>query len=226
MDIPSDFPLARYIDQTRLKPVTTVEELTEAARRTVEMGFAAFCIPPYQVRRLAPAFQGTRVALQTVIGFPLGFQTPEVKVFEAETAVRHGAQEIDMVINRGWVRSGRDDLVEAEIRAVVEAVKPAEVKTILETSDLSIEEILRVCDVIVKTGAAFIKTSTGFFGQGAEIETVKQIKSKIEDRIKVKASGGIRNLAEAWAFIQAGAERIGTSSGEEIMAEFFSGSGK
>jgi len=139
------------------------------------------------------------------------------KVFETEEAVARGAGEIDFVANRAWVRSGRYDLVGEEIGSVVKAAGAASVKVIMETSDLSLDEQFHVCDAAIEAGAAFVKTSTGFFGAGADLEGVRALKAHAAGRIRIKASGGIRDLAAAWAFIRAGADRIGASSGESIM---------
>jgi deoxyribose-phosphate aldolase len=124
-----------------------------------------------------------------------------------------------MVINRSYVRHDRLDLLEAEIRAVADSVAPVEIKTIVEISDLNLDEILTAAYIAAKAGARFVKTSTGFFGSGADLEIVRALKDKVGDRLKIKASGGIRSLTSAWDFIQAGASRIGTSSGEEILAQ-------
>ncbi|MBU2547673.1 MAG: deoxyribose-phosphate aldolase [Proteobacteria bacterium] len=222
MNVPIDpeYPLARFIDQTLLRPAATVDEVIAAAESAAGHGFAAFCVAPCYVKDVAPILRGSTVAVDTVIGFPLGFQTTTVKLFEAEEAVRLGAEEIDLVCNRGWVRSGRDEFVEIELRTIAEAVSPVPLKVILETSDLTPEEVLRVCEIAARAGPEFVKTSTGFFGAGAELDTVRAIKDRMGSLVKVKASGGIRDLKTAWAFIQAGAHRIGTSSGMEIMKEF------
>lgn len=220
MRIPSDFPLAAHIDQTLLRPSATAEEVQKAAREAVRYGFAAFCVAPCMVEAVAPILRGTATVVDTVIGFPLGFQTTSVKSFEARETVRQGAQELDLVVNRGWLKAGRDEWVRREIEAVVAAVAPIPVKAILEISDLTSDEILRACDAVARAGAHYVKTSTGFFGTGATLESVRIIKSRLGDRLKIKASGGIKDLAAAWAFIQAGASRIGSSSGAEIMKAF------
>lgn len=221
-----DFPLARYIDQAVLEPAATADQVRAAAERAAEYEFAALCVAPVMVQVIAPILSGTRVAVDTVVGFPLGFQTGAVKVFEAEEAVLQGAQELDLVLNRGWLRAGQDDFVGVEVRSVVEAVSPVPVKAILETSDLSREEVFRAAEVVAEAGAEFVKTSTGFFGPGADLETVRALRARLGERIKIKAAGGIRDLDAAWAFIQAGAQRLGASAGEEIVEEFLARYGK
>lgn len=220
MDIPVDFPLKDHIDQTILKPSATIDEIVNVAVRAGNCGFAACCVPPYAVREIAGVLKNTNTAVQTVIGFPLGFHMTRTKVFEAESAVNDGAGEIDMVVNRGWIRSGEYNRLESEVRAVVNAVFPVRVKTILEISDLNMMEILTAAEAAVGAGAEYVKTSTGFFGTGADINVVEALKEKLGSGAKIKASGGIRDLAAAWDFIVAGASRIGTSSGESILSEF------
>ena len=216
-------PLAEYIDQTLLRPTAVAAEYTAMAERAAGHGFGAVCVSPWVVREVADVLRGARTRTQTVVGFPLGIQATDVKCFEAGSAVERGADEIDMVVNRGWARDGRYDRAAREITEVVRAVAPVPVKAILEISDLSHEEIMRLAEAAAEAGAAFVKTSTGFFGAGADVDTVRRIRAAMGDRIRIKASGGIRTLAAALEFIRAGADRIGTSSGEGIMEEHESG---
>jgi deoxyribose-phosphate aldolase len=218
-DIPEDFPLASYIDQTILTPTASADDVIAKAEKAVDLGFASLCVAPCHVAVASKVLAGTNVRVQTVCGFPLGFQTVETKCFEARHLVESGAREIDMVINRSYVRHGLLDLLDAEIRAVADTVSPIEIKTIVEISDLNLAEILKAADIAAKAGARYVKTSTGFFGSGADLEIVRALKDAVGDRLKIKASGGIRTLSSAWSFIQAGASRIGTSSGEEILAQ-------
>ena len=217
---PRGYLLARRLDQTLLKPGTTPDEAIRAAAQAAELGFAAFCHPPSLLPQVAPVLEKTATAAQTVIGFPLGFQSVKTKTFETEEAVDLGALEIDLVVNRGFIKAGAFNRLENEIASVVNAAAPVTVKTILETSDLTLDEILAAADVAHTAGAAFVKTSTGFYGPGADLEIVKILTARFAGRLKIKASGGIRDLAAAWAFIQAGADRIGTSSGAAVLAEF------
>jgi deoxyribose-phosphate aldolase len=219
IDIPDDFPLASYIDQTILTPTASAEDVIAKAEKASELGFASLCVAPCHVVAVSKVLAGSNVRVQTVCGFPLGFQTVETKCYEARQLVESGAQEIDMVINRSYVRHGRLDLLEAEIRAVADSAAPAAIKTIVEISDLNLDEILSAADIAAKAGARYVKTSTGFFGSGADLQIVRALKDAVGDLLKIKASGGIRTLISAWDFIQAGASRIGTSSGEDILAQ-------
>jgi deoxyribose-phosphate aldolase len=218
--MPLDRPLARYIDQTVLTPTAGEEEIRSGALAAREAGFAAFCISGWLVPAAAEVLQGSQTAAAAVVGFPLGFQQTPVKAFEAGRAVEDGAREIDMVVNRGLLRQGDGARLRDEIRAVVESSGRAAVKAILETSDLAAGEILRACDLAVEAGAAFVKTSTGFFGAGADEDTVRLIRERVGLRAGVKASGGIRTLDQALLLIRSGADRLGSSSGLEILAEW------
>ncbi len=221
MDIPPNFPLASHIDQTILRPSATIGEVRSVAERAAELGFAALCVAPCMVAEVVQVLRGTGVAVDTVVGFPLGFQTVKTKVSEALEMVSLGAGEIDFVANRGWIKDRSDRQTEMEIRAVAEAVAPVPVKVILETSDLTREEVLRTAMAAAEAGAAYVKTSTGFFGAGADLDTVMALRAALKGKAAcIKASGGIRDLASAWGFIQAGADRLGTSAGEAIIYEY------
>jgi deoxyribose-phosphate aldolase len=218
-----DFELARCIDHTLLTPTAGLQEYRVQAREAARTRVAAFCVPPFMVAEVAPILKGTKTVTQTVIGFPLGFHTIGTKVFEAREAAAAGAGEIDMVVNRAYIRTGRMDRMAAEIQAVVQAVAPLPVKTILEISDLTMDEILASASAAVLAGAAMIKTSTGFFGEGAKLDVVRRLRDHLGPKVGIKASGGIRDLDQAWAFIQAGATRVGASRGLQIMAVFEGG---
>ena len=182
-----------------------------------EHDFASVCVNPTWVAFAAQALKGTDVKVCTVIGFPLGANTPEVKAFEAEDAIQNGADEIDMVINIGALKSQDYELVEKDIRAVVEAAKGTLVKVIIETCLLTDDEKVKACQIAQKAGADFVKTSTGFSTGGATVADVALMRKTVGPNMGVKASGGARSYEDALAFIKAGATRIGASSGVAIM---------
>lgn len=216
--------LARLIDHTLLKATATPDDIRRLCQEAVEHRFAAVCINPSWVA-LAREAGGEAVAVCTVIGFPLGAATPATKAAEAAEAVSRGADEVDMVINIGALKGGLEDLVRDEIGAVVQAVRgagqgrPALVKVIIETCYLTDEEKTRACRLAVAAGAGFVKTSTGFGTGGATAADVALMRRAVGPDVGVKASGGIRNLADALAMIEAGATRIGTSAGVAIIRE-------
>jgi len=216
-----DLDIAKYIDHTILKPQTTEAEIVELCREAKQYGFAAVCVNPCYVNLAAKLLTGTKVKVATVIGFPLGANTMEVKAFEAERAFKEGAQEIDMVINIGALKSGKYDYVQEDIYAVVNVAKnqvPKKlVKVIIETSLLTNEEKEKACQLVLAAGADFVKTSTGFNGGGANLEDVQLMKRVVGEKVKIKASGGIRDVKAALLMIEAGAERLGTSSGVAIV---------
>lgn len=182
-----------------------------------EHDFASVCVNPTWVAFAAQALKGTDVKVCTVIGFPLGANTPEVKAFEAEDAIQNGADEIDMVINIGALKSQDYELVEKDIRAVVEAAKGTLVKVIIETCLLTDDEKVKACQIAQKAGTDFVKTSTGFSTGGATVADVALMRKTVGLNMGVKASGGARSYEDALAFIKAGATRIGASSGVAIM---------
>ncbi|KJS80376.1 MAG: deoxyribose-phosphate aldolase [Peptococcaceae bacterium BICA1-8] len=214
--------IAKYIDHTILKPQTTEAEIVELCREAKQYGFAAVCVNPCYVNLAAKLLTGTKVKVATVIGFPLGANTIEVKAFEADRAFKEGAQEIDMVINIGALKAGKYDYVQEDIHAVVNAAKiqvPKKlVKVIIETNLLTNEEKEKACELVLAAGADFVKTSTGFNGGGANLEDVHLMKRVVGEKVKIKASGGIRDVKTALLMIEAGAERIGTSSGVAIVS--------
>jgi deoxyribose-phosphate aldolase len=214
--------IARFIDHTLLRADATLDQVTRLCDEAREFGFASVCVNPCYVRHGAEMLQGSTVKVCTVIGFPLGANATETKAFEARQAIRDGANEIDMVINVGALKSGRDDLVTRDIRAVVEAAKEggAICKVILETALLSDDEKVRACKSAREAGAHFVKTSTGFSTGGATVEDVALMSRSVADtNMGVKASGGIRNFDDAQRMIRAGATRIGASAGVQIVKE-------
>ncbi|WP_288624357.1 deoxyribose-phosphate aldolase [uncultured Streptococcus sp.] len=207
----------RYIDHTLLKPESTQTQIDKLIAEAVEHQFASVCVNPTWVSYAAKALKGTEVNVCTVIGFPLGANTSSVKAFEAKDAVAKGADEIDMVINIGRLKSGQYDAVEADIRAVVEASGDKLVKVIIETCLLTDDEKVKACQLAVTAGADYVKTSTGFSTAGANIADVILMRKTVGPNIGVKAAGGTRSYADAESFIKAGATRIGTSAGVAIV---------
>lgn len=207
----------RYIDHTLLKPESTQTQIDKLIAEAVEYQFASVCVNPTWVSYAAKALKGTEVNVCTVIGFPLGANTSSVKAFETKDAVANGADEIDMVINIGQLKSGQYDAVEADIRAVVEASGDKLVKVIIEICLLTDGEKVKACQLAVAAGADYVKTSTGFSTAGANIADVTLMRKTVGPNIGVKAAGGTRSYADAEAFIKAGATRIGTSAGVAIV---------
>ena len=207
----------RYIDHTLLKPESTQTQIDKLIAEAVEHQFASVCVNPTWVSYAAKDLKGTEVNVCTVIGFPLGANTSSVKAFETKDAVANGADEIDMVINIGQLKSGQYDAVEADIRAVVVASGDTLVKVIIETCLLTDDEKVKACQLAVAAGADYVKTSTGFSTAGANIADVTLMRKTVGPNIGVKAAGGTRSYADAEAFIKAGATRIGTSAGVAIV---------
>ena len=198
-------------DHTLLRQDAVWEEIRQVCDDGMEFHCAGVSIPPSYVERAA-AYVAGRVKICTVIGFPNGYATTAVKVFEAEDAVRNGADELDMVINLGWVRDGRWDALTEEIAAVRTACAGRVLKVIVEACLLTEEEKERVCQAVTQAGADYIKTSTGFAGGGAVLEDVALFRACTGPEVKVKAAGGIHTVDQAEAMIEAGADRIGTSA--------------
>ena len=199
------------IDHTLLKQVATWEQIRDLCIEGMESGTASVCIPPSFVKQAAEFVEG-RLPICTVIGFPNGYQTTAIKAMEAAQAVKNGADEIDMVINIGWVKEGRYDDVLKEIDAVKDACNGKLLKVIIETCLLTEEEKIALCDVVSRSRAEFIKTSTGFAGGGATLEDIQLFKKYVTGDTKIKAAGGIKSVTDAEAFLAAGADRLGTSS--------------
>ncbi len=212
--------LNSFIDHTVLKPTARPDDVRKLCEEAVRYDFASVCVNPFFVPLAAELLEGKKPAVCTVIGFPLGANTSRVKVFEAEKAVEDGAVEIDMVINISAALEHDYDFVQDEIAAVVKAVKDkALVKVIIETCYLSDEEITEVSRCCINAGAAFVKTSTGFGSGGAKVEHLRIMKKAVGEDALLKASGGIRSRDDAMAMIEAGASRLGTSSGIVIVSQ-------
>ncbi len=197
-------------DHTLLKQDCTWEQIRALCDEGIAFGCASVCIPPSYVKRAAEYVAG-RLPICTVIGFPNGYATTAVKVFEAEDAVRNGAAEIDMVIDLGWVKDGRWEDVLDEMMAVKRACHGKLLKVIIETCLLTQEEKIKLCQLVSLSGAEFIKTSTGFSTGGATREDVDLLRRNVDARVKVKAAGGIATLQDAQDFLDLGADRLGTS---------------
>jgi deoxyribose-phosphate aldolase len=212
--------IARLIDHTLLKPDATSGQIITLCAEAREHGFASVCVNPYWVPLAAQELSGCDVKTCTVVGFPLGANTTPAKIFEAGKALRSGAQEIDMVINIGELKAGNVSAVLADIRGVVEESHAAGaiVKVILETCLLTDAQKVTACQLCVEAGADFVKTSTGFSTGGATVEDVALMRNTVGPLIGVKASGGVRSLADLRKMVDAGATRIGTSSGVAIVA--------
>ncbi|MGM0924282.1 MAG: deoxyribose-phosphate aldolase [Bacillota bacterium] len=209
---------AKLIDHTLLKAEATKEQLVKLCEEAREYGFASVCVNPVWVKTAAEELKGSDVKVCTVIGFPLGASTAAVKAAETADVIQNGAEEVDMVLAIGLLKSGEVEAVEADIRAVVEAAdSKAIVKVIIETSLLTEEEKVRACELSLRAGADFVKTSTGFSTGGATVEDVALMRKVVGDKAGVKASGGIRDLNDLRAMAEAGANRIGASSGVKIM---------
>lgn len=198
------------VDHTLLAQTATWEEICSLCDDAVAYGTASVCIPPSFVKQ-AKEYLGERMAVCTVIGFPNGYNTTAAKVFETKDAVANGADEVDMVVNLGWVREGRFDLVKQEICALKEAAGDKILKVIIETCLLSEEEKIQMCQAVDAAGADFIKTSTGFSTAGATFEDVALFKKHVGERVKIKAAGGITSMEDAKRFMELGADRLGTS---------------
>lgn len=211
--------IAAAIDHTLLKATATEDMIRNLCLEARQYRFKSVCVNPCWVPLCAKALEGSEVLVCTVVGFPLGANASETKAQEARRAVLEGAHEIDMVINIGKAKAGDWKAVRDEIAAVVEASKPAIVKVIIETCYLTNEEKIAACRAAVAAGAAFVKTSTGFGTGGATVEDVRLMKETVGQAAQVKASGGIRTLADAIAMLEAGASRIGASAGVAIMNE-------
>ena len=210
--------IVSMIDHTLLKADATKEQIVKLVEEAKEYSFASVCINPTWVKTAAEILANTpEVKVCTVIGFPLGAATSETKAFETNNAIENGATEVDMVINIAALKDRQDDLVEKDIRAVVEATEgKAITKVIIETCLLTNEEKIRACELSVKAGADFVKTSTGFSTGGATVEDIRLMRKTVGPNIGVKASGGVRSREDALAMVEAGASRIGASSGVAI----------
>jgi deoxyribose-phosphate aldolase len=209
--------ISKSIDHTLLKPDATFTQIYHLVEEAKEHHFFSVCVNPSYVATCAELLKGSGVQVCTVIGFPLGANSTVTKAFETSHAIKDGADEIDMVINVGALKSQKFLLVEDDIREVVHAAEGRVVKVIIETSLLTDEEKVVACQLAEKAGAVFVKTSTGFNGGGATVEDVKLMKESVSTTVSVKASGGIRDLETAKKMLAAGASRLGTSAGVSIV---------
>lgn len=210
--------VANMIDHTVLKAVTTKEEVIKLCNEAREYGFFSVCINPTNIELAKKELEGSNVKVCTVIGFPLGANTKEVKAFETRDAIAKGADEVDMVINIGALKDKNYDLVYEDIKAVVDAAnKEALVKVIIETCYLTDEEKVKACELAVKAGTDYVKTSTGFGTGGSTPADIKLMRETVGENIGVKASGGVRTAEDAKAVIEAGASRIGASASIAIV---------
>ena len=209
--------MLKAIDHTLLKQTATREDIRKLCREAVDYGFYSVCVQPVYVSDCADFLKDApQIKIACVVGFPMGENKTETKVFETKRAVADGADEIDMVICISAVKNANYSYVKREIRQIVKAAKGAPVKVILETSLLSHEEMIKAAQCAKDAGAAFVKTSTGYFGEGAKTEDVRLLKETVKGACSVKASGGIRDAVQFRAMLGAGADRIGTSSGVAI----------
>jgi len=211
--------VAALIDHTQVKAFATQIDMAELCDEAAEHGLASVTINPAWTSYCAKRLEGTGVAINPTIGFPLGANTALIKVEEAREAIANGATELDMVINIGALKSGFPDYIGREIDAVVNAASDIPVKVILEACFLTDEEKRRVCQLSLEAGAAFVKTSTGFGSAGATVDDLRLMREAVGEKMGVKAAGGIRRLRDVQAMLDAGASRIGTSAALQILAE-------
>jgi len=212
--------LAQLIDHTLVRPDATLDDLAAACVDAKRYRFAALIVNGWHVARAKAALAGTGVKVGAVVGFPHGACTTTVKIVEAMEAMKNGAEELDIVVNLGMVKSGKLDLLEIDIKNVIAMTKGVVHKVIIESGALTQSEAADVCRIAVRAGTEFIKTSTGYGPRGATVDDVLAIRAVIGSTCRVKASGGIKDLEAVKAMVAAGAERIGTSAGPAIMEEF------
>ncbi len=217
--------LAQAIDHTLLKPDSTEAQIQQLCKEAVENKFFGVCVNSRFVPSAKKYLTGSNVKVVSVIGFPLGAMSTESKAFETNWCVQNGADEIDMVIAIGELKEKKDQKVIEDIQAVVRAASGKKVKVIIETSLLNEEEKIRACECSLKAGAHFVKTSTGFSGGGATLDDIKLMKKVVGSKLEVKASGGIKNSEQALALLEAGATRLGTSSGIALIQGLSSSGG-
>ena len=199
-----------HVDHTLLTQTATWDEIKQILDDAVKYNTASACIPASYVRKASDYVDG-KLAICTVIGFPNGYDTTASKVFMAKDAINNGASEVDMVINIGWLKDKRYDELEAEIRAIKEAVGNKILKVIIETCLLTDEEKIKMCEIVTKAGADYIKTSTGFSKAGATFDDIKLFSEHVGKNVRIKAAGGISSLEDAYKFLELGADRLGTS---------------
>jgi deoxyribose-phosphate aldolase len=218
--------LAQIIDHTLVRPDATIQDITTGCEEAIKYGFAAFIANSCHVARARAILAGTTVKVGSVVGFPHGASTTTVKIVEAMEAIKNGAEELDIVINIGLVKSGRYDLMDIDMKNIIVMTPNTIHKIIVETGYLTTDEIANVCRLAVKAGAEFVKTSSGYGPRGASVDDVRLIREVVGSLCRVKASGGIRDLATVQALVEAGAERIGTSAGVSIMEEYMKQNGR
>lgn len=199
-----------HVDHTLLTQTATWDDIRQILDDAMKYKVASACIPASYVRK-ASDYVGGKLAICTVIGFPNGYDTTASKVFMAKDAINNGAMEVDMVINIGWLKDKRYDELEAEIRAIKEAVGNKILKVIIETCLLTDEEKIKMCEIVTKAGADYIKTSTGFSKAGATFDDIKLFSEHVGKNVRIKAAGGISSLEDAYKFLELGADRLGTS---------------
>ncbi|MFL1896247.1 deoxyribose-phosphate aldolase [Aquimarina sp. 2-A2] len=207
----------QYIDHTLLKPQAVADDINTLCEEAITHNFYAVCLNGCFVTQAVKLLQDTAVKVAAVIGFPLGAMATKAKVFEATQAIADGADEIDMVLNIGWLKAGDHDAVEREIKEIKTAIGEKVLKVIIETCFLNVTEKKVACQLCVNAGADFVKTSTGFGTGGATMDDIELMKEEVGSLVKIKASGGIKDYATAKAYIDLGVTRIGTSSGVAIM---------
>jgi deoxyribose-phosphate aldolase len=209
--------LNQYIDHTILKATASPKDIVQLCAEAIQFKFYAVCVNGCYIKLAKSELKNSKVKIAAVIGFPLGAMSTESKIAEAAQCVADGADEIDMVINIGLLKAGQANLVEVEIAAIKKAIGNQVLKVIIETCYLTNEEKKMACRAALNAGADFVKTSTGFGTSGATIEDVKLMKAEVGDKLKIKASGGIRDLKTALEYIELGVSRLGTSSGIELV---------
>ncbi|HZJ86747.1 MAG TPA: deoxyribose-phosphate aldolase [Erysipelothrix sp.] len=209
----------KLIDHTLLKQDATEAQIDQLCQEAIEYDFKSVCVNPHYVKRAHENLMDSDVLVCSVIGFPLGMNTSESKVFETQQAIEEGAKEIDMVINVGALKDGNDTYILNEISQIKRACGKNKLKVIIEACLLSDEEKVRACKLAVEAGADFVKTSTGFSLHGATIEDVKLMKDTVQDKAEVKAAGGVRNIDDLKNMVKVGATRIGTSGGVALMED-------
>ncbi len=202
--------ILKHVDHTLLLQGATWEEIKQICDDAMKYQTASVCIAPSYVKQAAE-YMGDKMAVCTVIGFPNGYMTTKAKEFETKDALENGASEIDMVINIGWLKDKKYDLIENEIRALKAVCKDKILKVIIETCFLTDEEKIKMCEIVTNAGADYIKTSTGFGGAGATFEDIKLFSEHIGPNVKMKAAGGISSIEDAEKFLELGADRLGTS---------------
>lgn len=209
--------LSQFIDHTNLAATTNLDQIDTLCQEAIENNFFSVCVNSSYVKASKEILKESSVKVCTVIGFPLGAMSSKAKAYEAKIAIEDGADEIDMVINIGFVKSNRFELVKSDISEVLKECKNRVLKVILETALLEKDEIIKVCEICRDLKVGFVKTSTGFSTRGASIEDIKIMKDVVKDKVLIKASGGIRSREKAIQIIEAGASRLGTSSGIAII---------